>query len=96
MNMPPLLGLPFFGTLGPQEVIIVAVIALLLWGKKLPEVARSLGKGIVEFKRGVQGIEDDATRSTYEADTSAKRPVPDDDEHQSTASRFEPPDSPPT
>ena len=41
------------------ELIIVLVIALLLFGKRLPEVARSLGKGVVEFKRGVRGIEDD-------------------------------------
>ncbi len=44
---------------GPMEMIIIAGIALMLFGKRLPEVARSLGKGIVEFKKGVRGIEDD-------------------------------------
>ena len=39
--------------------MIVLVIALLLFGKRLPEVARGLGKGIVEFKKGMKGIEDD-------------------------------------
>ena len=39
--------------------IIVAFIGLLLFGKRLPEVGKSLGKGIVEFKKGLQGIEDD-------------------------------------
>lgn len=48
------------------ELIIVLVVALLLFGKRLPEVARSLGKGIVEFKKGVKGIEDDVDQSTYE------------------------------
>ena len=41
------------------ELLVLLVLALLLFGKRLPEVARSLGKGIVEFKKGVKGIEDD-------------------------------------
>lgn len=45
--------------LGPMELIIVAGIVLLLFGSRLPKVMRSLGEGIVEFKRGVQGIEED-------------------------------------
>lgn len=44
--------------IGPMEMLIVGAIALLLFGKRLPEVARSLGQGIVEFKRGINGIED--------------------------------------
>lgn len=47
----------FFG-LGTTELIIVGVVVLLLFGSRLPKVMRSLGEGIVEFKRGVQGIED--------------------------------------
>ena len=45
--------------MGPTEWIIVLVVALLLFGRRLPEVMRNLGKGIVEFKRGVRGIEDE-------------------------------------
>jgi sec-independent protein translocase protein TatA len=41
-------------------LIIVAGVILLLFGSRLPKVMRSLGEGIVEFKRGVQGIEDDS------------------------------------
>jgi len=48
-----------FGFGGGYEWLIVGMIALLLFGKRLPEVARNLGKGIVEFKKGVNGIEDD-------------------------------------
>jgi len=44
------------------ELLVVLIIALLLFGKRLPDVARSLGKGIVEFKKGVKGIEDDVER----------------------------------
>ena len=45
--------------LGPMELLIVAGIVLLLFGTRLPKVMRSLGEGIVEFKRGVQGLPDD-------------------------------------
>ena len=48
-----------FGSIGPQEILIVLVIALIVLGpKKLPEMARSLGKGVKEFK---EGINDDDT-----------------------------------
>ena len=45
---------------GPMELVIVAVILLLLFGNRLPSVMRSLGRGVVEFKKGIQGIEDDS------------------------------------
>lgn len=49
--------------LGSQELIVVLVIALVLFGgSKLPELARSLGKSMNEFKRGMnEGMKDDAT-----------------------------------
>jgi len=47
--------------LGPTELLILGGIVLLLFGNRLPRVMRSLGEGIVEFKRGVQGIEDTGT-----------------------------------
>jgi sec-independent protein translocase protein TatA len=46
--------------LGTTELLILGGIVLLLFGTRLPKVMRSLGEGIVEFKRGVQGIEDTA------------------------------------
>jgi sec-independent protein translocase protein TatA len=45
--------------LGPMEMFIVMGIAVLLFGKRLPEVGRSLGKGIIEFKKGLNGVADD-------------------------------------
>lgn len=44
--------------IGTTELLILGGIVLLLFGTRLPKVMRSLGEGIVEFKRGVQGIED--------------------------------------
>jgi sec-independent protein translocase protein TatA len=40
-------------------LIILAFILFVVFGKKLPEVGRSLGKGIIEFKKGMKGLEDD-------------------------------------
>jgi len=48
-----------FFQMGPPEWIVILIVALLLFGRRLPEVMRNLGKGIVEFKRGVRGIEDE-------------------------------------
>jgi len=49
----------YFGMPGPMEMFIIALVILLLFGNRLPSVMRSLGKGIVEFKKGVKGIEED-------------------------------------
>jgi len=48
-----------FGMPGGIEWIVILVVALLIFGKRLPEVMKSMGKGIVEFKKGVKGVEDD-------------------------------------
>ena len=49
-----------FGGIGPMEVVLVLAIALIVLGpKKLPEAARSVGKGLREFKESVSGAGDD-------------------------------------
>jgi sec-independent protein translocase protein TatA len=49
-----------FGSLGIWEILlIVAVIALLFGGKKLPELGKGLGQGIKNFKNSVKGEEKD-------------------------------------
>ena len=45
-----------FSLPGGMEWIIIGLIALLIFGKRLPEVMRSVGKGISEFKRGMQDV----------------------------------------
>ena len=51
---------------GPWEIAIIAVIALLLFGKRLPEIGKSLGKGIVEFKKGLSDVQNEVTRPVDE------------------------------
>ena len=93
-----MLPIAFIGNLGPFEMLLVAGIALLLFGKNLPKVARDAGKAIVEFKKGMAGIEhsvDDAVYSKQES-SNASRPAPVDEKVESSAPKFEPPTSEPT
>ncbi|MDD4888537.1 MAG: twin-arginine translocase TatA/TatE family subunit [Phycisphaerae bacterium] len=45
--------------LGTPEIIVILVVALLLFGRRLPEVGRSLGQGLVEFKKGLKGVNEE-------------------------------------
>lgn len=58
----------FLHGLGPMEMIVLVVLGVLLFGRKLPDVGRYLGKSIVEFRKGVKGLEDDV-----EGNASASR-----------------------
>jgi sec-independent protein translocase protein TatA len=87
----------WFG-LGPTEMLIVLIVAVLLFGKRLPEVGRSLGKGLVEFKKGIRGIEDEIDSAASHSHTqSSQRSQHDevDDREEATAPKFEPPTSEP-
>ena len=51
--------------LGMQEVLVIALIVLLLFGgKKIPELMKGLGKGVKSFKDGVKGIDDEIQEAT--------------------------------
>ena len=51
----------FLENIGIGELLVILVIALLLFGaNRLPEIARSLGKAIQEFKKAMKGTDDDA------------------------------------
>ena len=59
--------LAFIGGLGGQEMIIIFLIVLLLFGaKKLPELARGVGKSMGEFKKAREDFEKEITRSEDE------------------------------
>ncbi len=47
-----------FGNLGAGEIILIVLVVLLLFGaKKIPELARGIGKGMSEFKKGIKDVE---------------------------------------
>lgn len=50
--------------LSPMEILIILGFGVLLFGRKLPEVGKYLGKGIVEFKKGLKGLEDEVDAGT--------------------------------
>ncbi len=60
----------FLPNLGGPELMIVAFVALLIFGNRLPNVMRSLGKSVTEFKKGVSGVEDDIDTAV----TAEKKP----------------------
>jgi len=91
----------FGGGLGIGEVIVIGMIAVLLFGKRLPEVARSVGKSYREFRGGFQQIQSGLDVSSY-SDPSSSGYSPSttyddvDDHDEATAPKFEPPPSEPT
>ena len=53
------LEMSIIAMIGTQEIIILALVILLLFGgKEIPELMKGLGKGVKSFKEGVNGIED--------------------------------------
>lgn len=80
--------------LGPQEMIMIALLGVLLFGKRLPEVGRSIGKSIMEFKNGLRGVEDEFHSSMRQADSASDRPIRPPQRMTPTAPKFEEPDVP--
>ncbi len=59
--------------IGHTELLVIGVIVLLLFGNRLPSVMRSLGRSVVEFKKGVSDIEEDIdTAGKKNGDQTAK------------------------
>lgn len=52
--------LAFIGGIGHWELLIILIIALLLFGSRLPQVMRSLGQSVTEFKRGMNEVTSEA------------------------------------
>ena len=67
-----------FGMPSGWEWIALLAIGLLVFGRRLPEVGRSVGKSIVEFKKGIKGIEDDIDQEASNSRGSASRELTQD------------------
>jgi len=57
---------------GPVEITIIGIIAILLFGNRVPKLARSLGSSIVEFKKGISGVTEDTKEIVEELDSAGK------------------------
>jgi sec-independent protein translocase protein TatA len=73
----PVNPLAFLDGIGGMEMLLVFVIGLLLFGGKgMPDMARTLGKAIREFKRATSGVEDQLKRALDEPPPAPRRPHP--------------------
>ena len=57
-----------FGIPGTWELIVIAAVGLLIFGNRLPEVGKGLGRGIVEFKKGLRGINEEIEEATKKSE----------------------------
>ena len=62
------------GGLSPFHWLIIAAIVFLLFGNRLPSVMRSLGQGVVEFKKGLAGVEDEMKNSNAKIEQQQQQP----------------------
>jgi sec-independent protein translocase protein TatA len=74
--------------IGTGEMMVFAIIAVILFGGRLPSVARSLGKSIVEFKKGMHDLEQDVKSQVYSEPTAR---VSYNEQNEPSSPRFEPP-----
>ena len=61
------------GIPGYAELLIVVMVGLLLFGRRLPEVGRSVGRTIVEFKKGIREVKDDVDKASSSTAASPNR-----------------------
>ena len=74
--------------IGTSEMFVFGIIAVILFGGRLPGVARSLGKSIVEFKKGMSDLENEVKTSVYSEPTAR---VTHNDTTEQPGPKFEPP-----
>lgn len=81
--------------LSPVEVMVIGVVAVLLFGSNLPSVARSMGKSMSQFKKGMQDLKDELNVADSRPQ-QIRRYHEIDDRDEPTAPKFEPPTAEPT
>jgi sec-independent protein translocase protein TatA len=84
----------FLDFLGPADILIVSVVAVLLFGERLPEVAKKAGKQFMDLKRSIQGLRSEFESAANDVSSTIERGSRKEetfDREQSTAPKFEPP-----
>ncbi len=71
----------FLQNIGSTEWMVILVIALLIFGRRLPEVARSLGKSVNEFKKGMREFQDSADEVASDLNKATNEAVSEADTH---------------
>jgi len=84
--------------LGPLEIVVIGALAVMLYGKRLPEVGRTVGQGIGELRKQMATLSRDMDLAAHLDTTPDKRPARrrgDGGDHvQAAAPRFDPPAAP--
>ena len=57
---------------GPEIIVILLIVLVLFGGKKIPELMKGLGKGVKEYKKALNGIEDEVKNATDETHSNQK------------------------
>jgi len=69
-----------FGSIGLPELLVIGVVAVLIFGRRIPEVFRGLGEGLGEFKKGLKGVKkdvDEAVEGAQDIADEAAKPADD-------------------
>jgi len=74
---------------GGWEWIVILALGLLVFGRRLPEVGRSVGKSIVEFKKGIKGIENDIENETSNSSSRRAAELTDDSTESARTAMYE-------
>jgi sec-independent protein translocase protein TatA len=92
---------PLFAFLdfNPVMMLVLGAIAVMLFGERLPEVAKSIGKGLMEFKSGIRELQDELHKVVTSATSVVDAPIENkatsyrepEDREEATAPKFEPP-----
>ena len=83
--------------MNPVTVIVILLLGVMLFGGKLPEMARDIGKGLLEFQRGMNEWGNEAKKTIFDessSKTTAKEdpvPTPEPATQEPSAPKFEPP-----
>ena len=73
----------FIQNIGGPEWMVILVIALLIFGRRLPEVARSLGKSVNEFKKGMREFQDSANEVASNVNKATNEAMSEGDTYSS-------------
>lgn len=80
-----------FGGIGSAELIVLLIVAVILFGRKLPEVARTVGGSYAQFRKGLTEIQNSIESEVDESDDSSPYEQTYDDTVEPTGPKFDPP-----